>query len=205
MQAAIHVLRYLNDDSALGVLLNKSPIFDLLGYCDADWAAYPHSRKSVSDFVVFLGDTLLSWKSKKQTTISLSSAEAEYRSIRRLVAELSWLSRLLHELTLDSLTPIPIKCDNLAAIYIARNPVFHERTKHIEVDCHFIRHKLIEGVITLTHVPTRDQLADLLTKPLTGVSHHYILPELGVASPSNFRGGVRADNSSAATAVTPYT
>jgi len=163
------VLRYLSKEPSLGVLLSHSPTFDMLAYCDADWASCPHSRKSISGFVIFLGDTLIAWKSKKQTTISLSSAEAEYRSLRRLVAELSWLSRLLHELGLTTITPIPVKCDNMAAIYIAKNPVFHERTKHIEIDCHFVRHKLMEGLIQLSFVPTQQQLADLLTKPLTGV------------------------------------
>ena len=139
MGAALHVLHYLQQEPTLGILLNKSPTFDLLAYCDADWASCPHSRRSVSGFVVFLGNTLISWKSKKQTIVSLSSAEAEYRSLRRLTSELSWLTRLLHELTITSVTPIPVKCDNMAAIYIARNPVFHERTKHIEIECHFVR------------------------------------------------------------------
>jgi len=139
---------------------------------------------------VFFGNTLLAWKSKKQATVSLSSAEAEYRSMRRVVAELAWLSRLLHELTITDLTPIPVKCDNQAAIYIAKNPVFHERTKHIELDCHFVRHKLMAGLIRLTHVPTQQQLADLFTKPLTGLRHHFLKSKLGVQSPSNLKGGV---------------
>jgi len=160
----------------------------MLAYCDADWASCAHSKRSVSGFVIFLGDTLIAWKSKKQTTISLSSVEAEYRSLRRLVAELSWLSRLLHELGLSNITPIPVKCDNMAAMYIAKNPVFHERTKHIEIDCHFVRHKLVEGLIQLSFVPTQNQLADLLTKPLTGLQHHSILSKLGVHPPSNLRG-----------------
>jgi len=197
-KAAFHVLRYLNREPSLGILLSHSPTFDLLAYCDADWASCVHSRKSVSGFVVFLGDTLIAWKSKKQTTISLSSAEAEYRSLRRLVAELSWLSRLLHELGLTNITPIPVKCDNMAAMYIAKNPVFHERTKHIEVDCHFVRHKLMEGLIELSFVPTQKQLADLLTKPLTGLQHHSILSNLGVHPPSKLRGGVSNTNINAA-------
>jgi len=89
MKAALHVLRYLKGEPSLGILLNHSHTFDLLAYCDADWGSCPHSRKSVSGFVVFLGDTLITWKSKKQTTISLSSAEVEYQSLRRLVAEQS--------------------------------------------------------------------------------------------------------------------
>ena len=134
-QAVQHVLRYLQGQPDLGILLNNSAHFSLEAYCDSDWAACPHSRRSVSGYVVFLGHSLISWKSKKQGMVSLSSAEAEYRSIRRLVAELAWLSRLFCELTLSNITPIPVKCDSQAAIYIARNPVFHERTKHIELDC----------------------------------------------------------------------
>jgi len=191
LKAALHVLRYLKKEPSLGVLLNHSPTFDMLAYCDADWASCSHSRRSISGFVVFLGDTLISWKSKKQTTISLFSAEVEYPSLRRLVAELSWLSRLLHELGLTHITPIPVKCDNMAAIYIAKNPVFHERTKHIEVDCHFVRHKLMEGLIQLSFVPSQQQLANLLTEPLTGFQHSSIVSKLGVQPPSNLRGGVR--------------
>ena len=101
--------------------------------------------------------------------------------MRRLVAELAWLSRLLHELTVEDITPIPLKCDNQAAIYIAKNPVYHDRTKHIELDCHFVRHKLLEGLISLTHVHTTMQLADILTKPLSGPSHHSIMSKLGVS------------------------
>ena len=123
----------------MGILLNKQPTFDLLAYCDADWTSCPHNRRSISGFVVFFGNTLISWKSKKQVTVFLSSVEAEYRSLRRLTAKLSWLSKSLHELTITSITPIPVKFDNLAATYIAKNSVFHERTKHIEIDCHFVR------------------------------------------------------------------
>jgi len=190
MRAGLHVLQYLKNEPALGIFLNNSPTYDLLAYCDADWASCSHTRKSVSGFVIFLGNTLISWKSKKQATVSLSSAEAEYRSLRRLTAELSWLSRLLSELGLTAITPIPIKCDNLAAIYIAKNPVFHERTKHIELDCHFVRQKLMEGLLSLSYIPTQHQLADIYTKPLTGIQHHSILSKLGVSAPSNLRGGV---------------
>ena len=115
--------------------------------------------------------------------MSLSSVEAEYQSMRRVVAELAWLSRLLHELTVEGITLIPIKCDNQAAIYIAKNPVFHERTKHIELDCHYVRQQLMGGLISLSHVSTKHQLADVLTKLLTRISHHSILGKLGVLEP----------------------
>lgn len=122
--------------------------------------------------------------------MSLSSAEAEYRSLRRVTAELAWLSRLLYELSVPEVTPIPVKCDSQAAIYIARNPVFHERTKHRELECHFVRDKLHEGLISLGYVPTKDQLADVFTKSLAGQPHHYILSKLGVSTPTNLKGGV---------------
>ena len=128
--------RCLKGQPSLGI---NMPTFDV-AYWDGDWASFARSRKSVSGFVVFLEDSVITWKSKKQVTVSLSSAEAEYRSMRRLVDELSWLSRLLHELTLTFVTPIPVKCDSHAPIYIAKNPVFDEQTKHIELDCHVARH-----------------------------------------------------------------
>jgi len=95
----------------------------------------------MSGYVVLMGDNPVSWKSKKQTTISLSLAEAEYRAVRKVVGELVWLERLLIELNLLCKLPISVFCDSQTAIHISKNPVFHERTKHIEVDCHFVREK----------------------------------------------------------------
>jgi len=176
-------------------LLNNAAHCTLAAYCDSDWVTCPHSRRLVSGYVVFFGNSLILWKSKKQGTVSLSSAEAEYRSLRRLVVELAWLSRLFHELSITDITPIPIKCDSQAATYITKNHVFHERTKHIELDCHFVRDKLLTGLIPLQHVSTKAQLADALTKPLPSSLHYQILPTLGVQGTSNlnsqFEGGVR--------------
>ncbi|XP_019255062.1 PREDICTED: uncharacterized protein LOC109233640 [Nicotiana attenuata] len=180
LKAAIHVLKYLKKDPTLGIFLSKDPSYKIIAYCDSDWAACPDSRRSVSGYLVLFGGSPISWKSKKQTTVSLSSAEAEYRSLRKVVGELVWVQRLLEELTVPCTDPIQVFCDSQAAIHIAKNPVFQERTKHIEVDCHFVRDKLHDGLITLHHISTHDQLADILTKALTGIKHSDLLHKLAV-------------------------
>lgn len=131
----------------------------------------------------------MSWKSKKQQSVSLSSAEAEYRSLRRVCSELSWMSRILADFGVKNVTPIPIKCDNQAAVYIARNPVFHERTKHIELDCHFVREKLLEGLISLSHIPAREQLADFMTKSLPGSHLQSLFSKMGMVDHPHLEGG----------------
>ncbi|XP_019225782.1 PREDICTED: uncharacterized protein LOC109207339 [Nicotiana attenuata] len=172
--AALRVLKYLSADPGQGILLSSTPDFFLLAFCDVDWASCKDTRRS------------------KQVSISLSSAEAEYRSMMGVTAELTWLVRLFDDLSTPITLLIPLHSDSKAAIHIARNPVFHERTKHVELDCHFVHQQFLSGLITLSFVPSKDQLVDLFTKPLFGVSHKGILSKLGVATlPSNLRGGVR--------------
>lgn len=108
--------------------------------------------------------------------------------MRRLVAELTWLTRLLTDLSVPPPIPVPIFSDSQAAIHIAPNTVFHERTKHVELDCHFVRQQFLSGLISLSYLPSKSQLADLFTKPLSGHSHRSILGKLGLSSfPSNLR------------------
>lgn len=109
---------------------------------------------------------MISWKSKKQPTISRSSADAEYRSITSTIAEVTWLIGLLQELDIPISLPVAIYCDNTAAIQIASNLVFHKRTKHIDIDCHFIREKIQGGSPSIKHLSTTEQPADVLTKGL---------------------------------------
>ncbi|XP_019262483.1 PREDICTED: uncharacterized protein LOC109240315 [Nicotiana attenuata] len=143
----------------------------------------------LSGFFITLGGAPISWKSKKQISISLSSAESEYRSMRRVTAEITWLVRLLADLSAPPTLPVPLHSDSQAAIHIARNPVFHERTKHVELDCHFVRQQFLAGLISLSFVPSKDQVADLFTKPLSGISHTNIMRKLGVLSlPTSLRG-----------------
>lgn len=117
-----------------------------------------------------------------ETTISLSSGEAECRAIRKVVGEIVWLERLLTELNLTCFLPIRGFCDSQAAVHIAKNPIFHERTKHIEVDCHFVRNKLQEGLVAVHHIPTRHQLADVLTKALPSTKLSNFLHKLFIFS-----------------------
>ena len=149
-------------------------------YCDADWGACQMSAKSLIGFCVFLGSSLISWKTKKQKTVSKSIAEAEYRAMSMTTSELEWISYILHDLRVPVQTPFTLFCDIKAAMYIANNPIFHERTKHIRIDCHYIRDKLMDGFLQTAHVSSHEQLADLLTKPLGEVQHSYLCSRLGL-------------------------
>jgi len=138
-----------------------------------------------------LGESLISWKSKKQQTISKSSSEAEYRALAATTCELQWLTFLLQDLHVPFITPATLYCDNQSAIQIASNQVFHERTKHIEIDCHIVREKLNGGLLKLLSISSAMQTADILTKPLHPFSFKALVSKLRMRTyiPS-LRGGV---------------
>ncbi|WVZ87097.1 hypothetical protein U9M48_033789 [Paspalum notatum var. saurae] len=160
------ILRYVKGTLSTGLHLGKSSPQSLTAYSDADWAGCPDSRRSTSGYCVFLGDNLVSWSSKRQTTVSRSSAEAEYRAVAHVVAESCWLRQLLAELHVSIASATIVYCDNVSAVYMTGNPVHHRRTKHIEIDIHFVREKVALGQVRVLHVPSSHQFADIMTKGL---------------------------------------
>ncbi|KAL0641292.1 hypothetical protein Bca4012_103186 [Brassica carinata] len=158
------LLLYLNGTSSLGVWMGCNKSTEVVGYCDADWAGDRADRRSTTGYCTFIGGNLVTWKSKKQKVVSCSSAEAEYRAMLKLTNELVWIKGILKHLEIIQSTPMTMHCDNQAAIHIATNSVFHERTKHIEVDCHKVRQMIVLGVILPCYTRSEDQLADVFTK-----------------------------------------
>ncbi|GJS72786.1 ribonuclease H-like domain-containing protein [Tanacetum coccineum] len=144
--------------------VQRQAIFAML--TDADWAGCQSTRGSTSSFCVFLGDNLLAWSAKRQHTLSRSSAEVEYRSVVNVVAETAWLRNLLRELHSPLSTATLVYCDNVSAFYMSVNPVQHQRTKHIEIDIHFVRDMVTAGQVRVLHVPSCFQYADIFTKGL---------------------------------------
>lgn len=166
MPLAKRVLRYLKGTLGSDTVIQSCDTSSITSFSDSDWAGYPDTRRSTSGYCVFLGTTLVSWSSKKQPTVSRSSAEAEYKALSVLAAEVVWLSSLLEELHITPTTPFVMHCDNLGAQFLASNPAFHARTKHIEVDYHFVRDLMDAGTVVVRFVPSSHQLDDLFTKGL---------------------------------------
>lgn len=181
-RAAQRVLKYLKGSPGKGLLFSHSSSLTLSGFSDADWAGCPDTRRSISGFCFFIGHSLISWKSKKQVTIARSSSEAEYRALAFASCELQWLTFLLRDLHVQCSKPAVLYCDNKSALHIAANPVFHERTKHLHIDCHVVRERLISGLLKLLPVPSSDQIADLFTKCLLPSVFQRFLSKLGLAN-----------------------
>ena len=177
--AVIRILKYIKKAPGQGLLYEDKGNTEIVGYSDADYAGSPSDRRSTTGYCVLIGGNLVSWKSKKQAVVARSSAEAEYRAMALATCELVWLKQLLQELKFGGGTQMKLICDNQAALHIASNPVFHERTKHIEVDCHFIREKILSGCMVTSFVNSEGQLADILTKSLRGPRIDFICNKLG--------------------------
>ena len=167
-EAVEQILCYLKGTLGRGILYNNHGHNRLECFTDADWAGSEEDKRSTSGYCVFVGGNLVLWKSKKQSVVSRSSAESEYRAMTQFVCEIMWLHQLLMEVGIKTLVPTKLWCDNQAALHIASNPVFHERTKHIEIDCHFVCKKIQLRLISLGYMKTGEQLSDIFTKVLSG-------------------------------------
>ena len=146
--AVKRILRYIKQCTQLGLNIHRSMSTLVSAFSDADWAGNVDDRKSTGGFAVFIGSNLVSWSARKQATVSRSSTESEYKAMANATAELMW-------------------CDNLGAKYLSANPVFHARTKHIEVDFHFVRERVSQRLLEIEFIPSGDQIADGFTKALS--------------------------------------
>ncbi|KAA0052371.1 putative mitochondrial protein [Cucumis melo var. makuwa] len=171
-QLVKRILRYLKGVLYHGLWLSKSDNTSLVGFADADWASDPDDRKSTSGLCVYFGNNLVSWGSKKQSIISRSSTEAEYRCLALLATEMVWIRSLLNDLYIDLPFPPILCCDNLSAVHFSANPILHSKTKHVELDIYFVRDLIRKEKLFVRHLPATEQIADILTKPLSAQSFH---------------------------------
>ena len=179
--AVLRILQYLKDTLFHGLFYSAQSPLVLHAFSDTDWAGDPTNRRSTTGYYFLLG-SLISWQSKKQTFVVRSSTEAEYRALADTTSELLWLRWLLKDLGVSTSSATPLYCDNQSAIHIAHNDVFHEWTKHIEIDCHFIQYHLVHGALKLFSVSSKDQLADIFTKSLPKGRTHDLVENLKLVS-----------------------
>jgi hypothetical protein len=191
-QAVKRILQYLKHMLSHGLLISRTSSLQLQAYSDADWAGCPDDRRSTGANCVFLGSNLVSWSSRKQPTVSRSSTKAEYKAVANTTAELLWIRALLQELGINLHSPPTLWCDNIWATYMSVNPVFHARTKHVEIDFHFFRDRVADKSLEIRFIPSSDQLADVLTKPLVSQRFQQLCFKLNVRfSPLILREGIK--------------
>jgi histone deacetylase 1/2 len=164
--AVKRILRYVKGTINLGLQIRRSRSMLVSSFSDADWAGCVDDRRSTGGFAVFLGENLISWTARKQPTVSRSSTEAEYKALANATAEMIWVQKLLTELGISHPSRALLWCDNIGAKYLAANPIFHARTKHIEIDFHFVRERVAQKLLDIRFIHTGDQVADGFTKAL---------------------------------------
>nr|GFA95312.1 putative ribonuclease H-like domain-containing protein [Tanacetum cinerariifolium] len=180
MNAALRIVRYLKRTAGHGVLFRSNGHLNIQMYTDRDKG----NRRSTSGYFSLVGGNLVTWRSKKKKVVSLSSAEAEFRGIAKGLAKALWIRNLVSKIGFPPRGSTQIMCDNKAAIQISENPIQHNRTKHVEVDRHFIKEKLEAGIIELSFVKSSDQLADILTKAVGTDMFHKCLSKLNFRNPT---------------------
>jgi hypothetical protein len=183
--AVKRILRYLVSTDCFGIWYPKGSTFDLIGYSDSDYVGCKVDRKSTSGTCQFLGGSLLSCSSKKQTSIALSTAKAKYVAAGQCCAQLLWMRQTLRDFGYN-MSKVPLLCDNESAIHLADNPIEHSRTKHIDIQHHFLRDHQQRGDIDNYHISTENQLADIFTKPLDEKRFCRLRSELNILDSCNF-------------------
>ena len=174
------VLRYVKGTLRYGLVFSVNQDNTLIGYSDSDWAGDVDTRRSTSGYTYYIGNSLVSWSSKKQATVAKSTTEAEYVALSLATQESIWLRRLLKSIGHGTVSPTVIHEDNQGAIEISRNPKHHNRTKHIDVSFHFTRERVGSKEVTVIHCPTSDMIADVMTKALGRVRFQKLRDLLGV-------------------------
>lgn len=195
--AVKRILRYLKHTFDHGLFYRPGPL-KIEAYSDADYAGNPDDRHSTVGYCIYLGYNPVSWSAKKHRTISRSSTEAEYRQLAYTAAEISWVRSFFRELGIPLTTPL-IWCDNISSIYLSSNPVFHSKMKHLEVDYHYVREKVVRKKLDVRYISTVDQVADVFTKGLSSSRFKQLENKLMVRSrPISLRWADRPSNSTSA-------
>jgi len=176
------ILRYLKGTPDFGLWYLKSSTLTVAAYTDADWAGSVDDRKSTSGNAFFLGDCLVSWLSKKQTSISLSTAEAKYIAVANYCTQILWMKEALKDVNIGTNQPITMYCDNTSAISLGKNPVMHSKTKHIPIKYHFLREQVADQNIILEYINTKEKIVDIFTKALPREAFEHLHQKMGVIS-----------------------
>jgi len=196
MEAAMRIVRYLKETPGSRIMFQKHGHLNIEAYIDIDWAGNPNDKRSTSGYFTLVRGNLVTWRSKKEKVVALSTAEAKFRASAKGITEVLWIKKLITEIGFPPQLPSQLKCDNNAAckrcyttISISDNPVQHDRTKHVEVDKHFIKEKIEDSSIELPFVRSEDQLADIFTKVVKGRAFTCVLNKLSIGDPTAYLEG----------------
>jgi len=185
--AVKRIFRYLKGTINYSILFSRSNNLELHGFADADWGSDVDTRRSCTGYVFMMGTSSISWLSKRQPTISLSSTEAEYMAMAMATQEVVWLKQFYEQF--EKVEAVRLECDNQSALNIAATDYFRARTKHINTRHHYVREKAADGTIELLHVPTAENVADCLTKGVTGQKQKWCAQHMGLLNIASYRVG----------------